>query len=697
MTEPIRLNGTPRNPASPRGAVDTFNQSPPTGYYVIVGRGFAATLNSVSLAGADYGETRVAKSGNKLPIMHIGHKDPWACYHSHGMGQFPHLLVGPGFKNRRYEACEPFEPHRSEKFAADTADEYDRIKEVWRARGHDVEERDAWVALIQPKDGAPDFSEHVQKLADESVDTRPLTRDYPPNFPPYRLLIVDKNGVSDLVYAEKIDICTGAGAPRLHPVHTVWTGYFTAMAEAGQTQGAELDQASGERKPPMLTITGFDYMRYRPQVWESLEHYGKDFKSRVPIISSQHALLQQIKRPYSGTRVAVFGGGGVGVNLMETFVGDRVSGGPWWLDWYASSNFRQVNAADRNRQTYFFGGTKIADPRKGLLPSVHDRDQYDNRRAEGEEHTPGLFTHGTTGTGGAGQNRTVRIKPYSPFLRMAVNVTLAAWVQETWGSVDLKAGRNPSTIMISTGSQEQPPDRGKFEFVHSSEQLEIAQDRPFHDATTYSQTIFSAGQVPPMYVGGLQFLVSLLGAFSAIRVQGNDPDNRLVGLQSTVQTDDRDEQGDIRLLGVCVGTWPSKALNSEDDEESWKAASTYESSLPEQGQAGRGLFPFNAICVALANRFYHNNGTEHINPSINTTTQYEMQQRGLEENVADRLVTFRSRRSEGIACQEDLQDALEGAPDEEDLTRHMTDVKQKLSLTYPPEDHGLWKGGYWPR
>ncbi len=64
--------------------------------YVIIGRGFAATLNLVTLLKSPWGLKRL---GGR-PVIFIGYPDPWMSYIGHNMNQEVELLTLPGFKNR---------------------------------------------------------------------------------------------------------------------------------------------------------------------------------------------------------------------------------------------------------------------------------------------------------------------------------------------------------------------------------------------------------------------------------------------------------------------------------------------------------------------------------------------------------------------------------------------------------------------
>src|SRR5262245_15890150 len=91
-----QLSRSHPNVIDPRDAVATTSlgsSSVPTGYYVIIGRGTAATVNHTTLRATTFGRRRI--SG--LPILHIGFEDPWVHFDDHMMGQFPHMLSLPGY------------------------------------------------------------------------------------------------------------------------------------------------------------------------------------------------------------------------------------------------------------------------------------------------------------------------------------------------------------------------------------------------------------------------------------------------------------------------------------------------------------------------------------------------------------------------------------------------------------------------
>ncbi len=93
-------NGTPRS-SQLKGKLDTHVPKTPEVYYVIIGCGFAATVNHSTLVQSELYDKRL----NNRKIMHIGFSDPWSSYRDHGMGQFPHLLVPPGYHSSTHRGA----------------------------------------------------------------------------------------------------------------------------------------------------------------------------------------------------------------------------------------------------------------------------------------------------------------------------------------------------------------------------------------------------------------------------------------------------------------------------------------------------------------------------------------------------------------------------------------------------------------
>ncbi|HVC61003.1 MAG TPA: hypothetical protein VND19_11670 [Acetobacteraceae bacterium] len=78
---------------NPTQVSNTFSVDPP---YVIIGCGFAATVNHTTLLQTQWGLDRV---GTKR-IIHVGYPDPWRNYHPHNMNQEIELLTLPGYQTQ---------------------------------------------------------------------------------------------------------------------------------------------------------------------------------------------------------------------------------------------------------------------------------------------------------------------------------------------------------------------------------------------------------------------------------------------------------------------------------------------------------------------------------------------------------------------------------------------------------------------
>lgn len=67
--------------------------------YVVLGRGFAATVNLATLR-SKWGRARTEWSQNTLRLIVVGHDDPWLHYVGHNMNQEVELLTLPGYARR---------------------------------------------------------------------------------------------------------------------------------------------------------------------------------------------------------------------------------------------------------------------------------------------------------------------------------------------------------------------------------------------------------------------------------------------------------------------------------------------------------------------------------------------------------------------------------------------------------------------
>lgn len=215
---------------------DTINSLPPV-FYVIIGRGPASVINHTTLLQGDFGKNRI----KGLPVLHIGFRNPWSWYFTHGMGQPNYLLSLPGFHEGNQPGqgdCNGMKDEglMSSVFGGCVDREMDWCVEQERARWVAGTERYApydWpvmngsVVWIQKQGGAsqPGNAELIaaEKGGDKILEAvvKALEEPYPKfevDVAPYRLAVLRPAGEDevavDLVYARYIDICTGSGRPR---------------------------------------------------------------------------------------------------------------------------------------------------------------------------------------------------------------------------------------------------------------------------------------------------------------------------------------------------------------------------------------------------------------------------------------------------------------------------------------------------
>jgi len=278
---------------APDNPLDTQASPIPPAFYVIVGCGAAAVVNHTTLRQTEFGWNRI----DRLPVVHLGFEDPWKHYRNHQMGQIANLLQLPGFHRSPFSNGENLtQPRWSQNFAADVAAE-------WKDLGRAVPFGwvPAWLALIQARDKPVDYSSaKLKALKDEmgltwSQCETLLKLPFPAEYPPYRLLAIDQTGLPRLLYAGKVDVCTGNGRPRIS---------FPKRTEATKTYGA------------------------RP--WQPPESWEPTFRRRT-LLSGLEALCQETEWP-ADEHICVIGSGGVGVNMVE--IAQETSGVS--IDWLAS-------------------------------------------------------------------------------------------------------------------------------------------------------------------------------------------------------------------------------------------------------------------------------------------------------------------------------------------------------------------------
>ena len=275
----VRISASLRGP-SESDRLDTVHKPKPTAYYVIVGRGTAAIVNHTTLRQTSWGRSRLADPtdpSRTLPVMHIGFRDPWEGYFAHGMGQPPHLLGLPGYHTRP-DASTPTIRHgtRSKSFAAFNRLEWDLLG--WR---YAFEVREAWVAVIETRTrrASPKLIKDIETeglraphaLADKLAE--PFDTSYGADL---RLLLIHPDQRLELVYAHKVDLCTGAGRAR----------------------------------------TGPDYpASARTSLWTPPDRWTSVDRERM-VVNGQEALLEATYHP-PHERILIYGGGGIAMNIVE--------------------------------------------------------------------------------------------------------------------------------------------------------------------------------------------------------------------------------------------------------------------------------------------------------------------------------------------------------------------------------------------
>lgn len=183
--------------------VNTFNRV--IHNYVIIGRGFAATVDLATLQ-STWGRSRVGD----LSIVFIGYPDPWLDYVSHNMNQEPELLILPGYKTYPvYAGDQPNERWLNSRAFANC-----NTAEMLRLQA-EVYESDL--------KGFRDYHWSSVRIVQAGVKKIDRITDY------YRIYL---DGEEEPLRAEKIDICSGTGQQLISDTTTVDRGYGVDMTNA---------------------------------------------------------------------------------------------------------------------------------------------------------------------------------------------------------------------------------------------------------------------------------------------------------------------------------------------------------------------------------------------------------------------------------------------------------------------------------
>lgn len=300
--------------AAQRESLNTFWR--PVVPYVIIGNGVAATVDHTTLRQTGWGRSRVGWGD----VVHIGFQDPWAHYNKHEMGQFPHLLGLPGYEQRPLLGGpddvgreDVSQPRDSTKLAGDTRNERRRLDDqVTRNTGEDRRYIPWCVLVIVPR-GVTTLPDSVRgALLREGVKERfldlLLSEEHPYDAPRYRLLLSSSRGYLAWYYADKIDICTGAGKAR-------------AVDET--------------------MVSSAIYEATRTRIWEPVETWDEDRCNRT-ILTGTEGLYRETNWGI-GKRYCVMGSGGVGVNMIE-----RAGQTEKWVDWLATKTLHDSFPIGRN-------------------------------------------------------------------------------------------------------------------------------------------------------------------------------------------------------------------------------------------------------------------------------------------------------------------------------------------------------------
>lgn len=552
--------------------VNTITQQPPNGYYVIVGMGMAAVVNHTTLRQSKYGKERLSLDDEVLPVMHVGLEDPWGNYHAHGMGQPPWLLRMPGYHSPVSRDAGVIRAGlNSRLFAQSTLSELELLEATF-----DSYRAEAWVAGIESFDKRlKDNTTKLDQLSELGLSRTALEKvldtQYKESFPAYRLLVIMPDMNAKLIYAHKIDFCSGAGSMRLQPRE------FTSVPAFFQPASRE----------PWLP----------PSKWTS------EIKQRN-VVHGMDGLTEQTEWQ-SEHRYCIYGSGGIGLNQVERAhdVGNT-------LDWYSRGSLRATFNLERNDTVL--------------------QDHVAWTQANGNFIAP----IGPLAPAGLGNLRTAKwndsfdaaLRPYNPYKpypsnpkwRFAHNCKI-----ETMSPVKMTTKIKGLRVKLLDEDTPMMWDIAGDNGTHTETELDkTSKAFPFSQgyaglvntahADCYNRVILCLGQDQSLIGEPYWLLQDFLGS----------PVAPIIEIEERRQVALEDPTGDIRIMGAAATMYPG-----QDSEARFDLLELYMPELPVSAvQPG---FILSAVNIAEANGFFSSDAakTSIENSNINTVTRSEIERR----------------------------------------------------------------------
>jgi hypothetical protein len=526
-------------------------------YYVIIGRGPAAIINHTTLRQSEFGKNRI----ESLPVMHIGFANPWTKYMQHGMGQPPHLLNLPGFKEHPDEVVIDG-GFNSKHFGAMIDGEYNRLKLHYdKHEDEKVITNETWVVWIQTDQCEPlghNGVEIKKQLKDDRMSEefivkieKKLSEDFKSEIANLRLLVMNPKPANQLndediffVYASCIDICTGPGRPEVGKLNPI------------SNETAEYKQA---RTAAWLS----------PEKWAA--GWGNILKNRA-ILNGVEAIRDEVEWT-ANERVCVTAGGGVGMNAAERSRNEDCK-----LDWFGRSSLMPTFGNPRN-------DTFLRHP-----------DLAENRNLNpGESKELGL-------------TKDDQIIPCGEKLRYGYGVELAkAELKEEIRKIEV-------TLQIYTDTRKKITYNPKIKDYYRV-QVGLVDDSMWD--CTYAYVTAQEQEPSKLYdrlvLPNGQLSNSLGHPYYFARHLGLEPlttpsDGRMVGLKAVY--------GKVRVLGAAAQMYNGYGPNGPmPAKKMW----LFYDSLPVSAVPDGMIF--SGINIAVANKYFND---ENTNKNVNTASQDEI-------------------------------------------------------------------------